>query len=644
MALWSHFSALPPHCPRARGSASLQRSGNGTSPRPALSDSPSTHAHPSLAPRFRGLRGRRFRPDPHGPDTQNTFNSGTSTTPFSTTAGLRQYIYDTTHFTNAGVTGPITITRLRVRAADGVKNLGGNVYAGATVQLGTAAVDYLAMSTTYATNRGAMGTLSSPFSLTTLPVNGTWTNGYLFDIDLAAIGASFPYDPTLGADLLVEFVLPTAPVPTTNIPAQACSSTTANGRAQRNAGTVAGPTGSLSGFAPVITFDFSGPGGYSAPIGSWVENRGASCGAQAQSFYQFTNFIGDSFGLRNGKSLLLTPDNPAAPNYYIVTGGTTLPDTSATALGGTIDSVADDAIVNETPGFTFNFPGGSTTSFSACTNGFVWLGTNTTTDLSPTVLEFLNSPARIAVAWMDQHAGRNTTTNPTSGMYVNTDLSGGPGNGVTYVTWNEIGQFNSDQPGANVNTFQAVFSENGTIELRYGAISGMRGSAVLTGFSRGGTTTTPCMDPGNRDLEVETPFTTTLEGVTQAMTLAPSARPFLSTNGVAASITHTVTNIPVNTVFLAVVVDFGIFQPGIPLVFGGAGCVQTVINPNILALTVAPVGSYTSPGFVLPLGTSPNAGGWMGAALYTQGVSLEDNGGILSTHSTNAIKLALGLL
>ena len=577
------------------------------------------------------------------PDTQNTINSGTSTTPFA--VGLKQFVYDTTHFTAAGVTGPITIDRLRFRGADGVRNLGGHVYSNVTVQLGTAAVDYLAMTTTFATNRGTMGTLSAPMTLTTQPISGAWTNDTWITIDLAANGASFTYDPTLGADLLIEMIVPTAPVPATNLPSTACSSTTANGRGQRvTSGTVTATTGTLSGFDPVINMDFTGPGGYTSSVGSWVENRGAGCGQQAQSFYQFTNFIGDRFDLRNGKSLTLTPDNPAAPNFYVVTSGTTAPDLSPAALGVGAPNIGDDTTVATPLGFTFNFPGGSTTDISQSCNGFIWLASSTLTDLSPTVLEFRNSLPRLAIAWMDQHCGRNTTTHPGSGMYTNVDLTGGPGLGKVTVTWKEIGQFNAAQPGANVNTFQCEINENGVVEMRYGACNGMLGSSVLTGFSRGGTVALPCVDPGNRDLEVETPFTTTLEGTLGALTLAPNTRPFLST-GVATNVIHTLSNLPATTVVAAVVIDFSAFAPSIPLPLGNAGCMQTVVNPNILDLAISPVSPWTTIAFTLPLGTSPNAGGWMGGVFYTQGVTLDiDGSGALTTYSSNAIKLALGLL
>ena len=59
-------------------------------------------------------------------------------------SGFRlQQIYDTSHFLNQGVTGPITIDRIRFRAADGVVDPGGQLYfgngstTGVTVSIGT---------------------------------------------------------------------------------------------------------------------------------------------------------------------------------------------------------------------------------------------------------------------------------------------------------------------------------------------------------------------------------------------------------------------------------------------------------------------------------------------------------------------------
>lgn len=579
------------------------------------------------------------------PENLNTYNSGTSAAVWRTTAGTVQLLYDQSHFLNAGVTGPITINRLRFRGSDAVVNPGGQTYTNATVRLGYAATTYTTMATAYATNRGTMGPTGTT-NIVLQPLDGKWTSDPLVNIDLTATTppAVFTYDPTLGQALLIELTFPTAPVPATNMAAQACSNVAATSRARRNAGTIAGP-GTLSDFAAIVKLDFVGPGGYSAPSGSWVENLGAPCGNSAQSFYQFWNFIGDSYDLRNGKSLLLTPDNPTAPNFYIVTGGTTPVD--LTAASGTPDT-GDDGLVSVTPTtpFVFNFPGGSTTTFGAATNGYIWLSANTNGATYPAVAGFLQSDARLAPCWFDHHAGRNLTTHPLSGMYVN-EIGTAPNRQVV-VTWREIGVYNGGLafPGYTVDTFQCVIDEaSQTVEYRYGAMNGLLGSGTpLVGFSRGGTVATPAVDPGSRDLSLETPFTTKPEVGGVPIVLAPSARPYL---GITAplNLTHTLSGLPATTSIAVVVIDFAAFGPSPALPLGNPGCVQTVVTPNILALTVAPGASWTTPNFTLPLGTSPNAGGWMGAALYTQGITLDvDSGGALSTFASNTIKLQLGLL
>ena len=49
-----------------------------------------------------------------------------------------QIVYDGSHFTgNSGVTGPITLTKIKFRGEDAEANLGGQVYSGVTVQVGS---------------------------------------------------------------------------------------------------------------------------------------------------------------------------------------------------------------------------------------------------------------------------------------------------------------------------------------------------------------------------------------------------------------------------------------------------------------------------------------------------------------------------
>jgi hypothetical protein len=581
------------------------------------------------------------------PDSQNFVNSNSTTVawPAAAAGGRVQWLYDSTHFTNAGVTGPITLTRLRFRAADGVRVVGGHVFSNVVLQLGTAAVDHASASTTYAANQGVMRPPSAPFNLTLQSVNGAIPNQTLVDLDLLGLGIPFVYDPTLGSDLLIDFTFPAGgPIPSTNLAAQATSSVAAQ-RASRVSGPLAGP-GVASPAAAVVLVDFTGPGGYAAPVGAHAESIGASCGVGAQSFYQA--FGNEPFDLRGpGRSLLLVPDPSAAPTRYHVTAGTQAPDLSPKALGGGPPNTTDDGVVQIAPGFTFHFPGGSTTIFSACTNGYVWLGSNTVGDFSPTLLEVLESMARLMPYWQDHHAGRNASLLPDAGMYVHADLSGGPGNGRVTVTWKEIGQFAGGAVAGNcVNTFQCRMWENGNVEFRYGAMNSWLGGGGFVGFSRGGTTSNLAVDPGSRDLSHEVPFSTAPEGAANggALRLSISAQPALSSTGTPIGLTLTIANLPATTVAAAVVLGFSGLRPGIPLPLGAPGCVQSIVAPVALQSVAAPGPSWTTGPLILPPGTSPDGGRWMGVSLYTQGATLDNNGGVVSAYSTNAILLTLGLL
>lgn len=587
------------------------------------------------------------------PEMLNFAGTGSTTAGFPTAAagGRVQWCYDTTHFTNAGVTGPITINRLRMRAADGHRNPGGQAYTGVTVQLGNAAVDHASVVGAYASNRGVMGPVSSPMSFSLLPVEGTVPNGYLLDIDLAAVGASFTYDPTSGSDLLIEFVFPSGALPTTNMPAVSTSNV-AGQRARRISGTLAGP-GTTSVFGAVMEFDFAGPGGYTAPNASRVVSVGAACGATAQSFYQI--FGNEDIDLQGGpsNSLLLTPNDPLNPTSYTVTSGTTAVDVSPAALGAGAPDISDEGVVSHTPGFTFNFPGGSTTTIAAAVNGYVWLGGSTASDFSPTVAEVLNQPARLIPFWNDHHAGRNTTTHPGSGLYVNTDTSGGPGNAVTYVTWKEIGEWwsgtigTNNAPGFSVNTFQVAIFENGNVEYRYGTFTGWRRGTGIVGFARGGTVAAPAVDPGSRDLSDEVPFATAPESGTAALRLSVNVRPSL-TVPTGTTLIHTLSNMNAATTAQAfVVLSFAQQAPGTALPLGGPGCLLGLGGSFIDTLSmsaVLPGTTFTDGGILLPLGTSPNAGGLMGVDFFTQGITLDWDGANWALYSSNTLKHTLGLL
>ena len=317
------------------------------------------------------------------PDYQYLCESATqlsnfgSTTWFRNTAGRFQIIYEASHFTGvAGVTGPILINKLMFRGEDGEPNAGGQSWAGATIELGSTSLDNTTMSTTFATNRdpltttmGALGTTT----ITVLPSLGTTPNNYNIVIDLAALAAAHLHDPTSARpNLLIDITMPTAPTNplTSGLPMafQDAIGLVALVRGEGVSTAIgAALTGTTSAAPLVVGLDFAGTGGFATLIPARNEFYGAACGGSTSTFYQ-TFLQGQLFDLNNG--LTLTPDSVAAPTRYIVSAGAAAFD--ATQVNAAPNSIADDFLAVTTPlGFTFNYPGGSTTGIRACTNGFV---------------------------------------------------------------------------------------------------------------------------------------------------------------------------------------------------------------------------------------------------------------------------------
>ena len=601
-----------------------------------------------------------------------------STSWWRPTAGRFQVLYEASHFLGAGVTGPITINRLRFRGEDGEINLGGQVYTGVTVELGSTSLTTATMNTTtFATNRApaapnttTMGTLGTT-NVTLAPTAGSVPNNWFVDIDLAAIGASITYDPTSAqSSLLIDIALPTAPSNAAPLSLLATQDTTGGVAVVRGRGiTTATPT-SLTGTAstapPVVGLEFAGAGGFANPIPARNVFYGAACGGSPSTFYQsYVN--GEAWD--NGSGFRLTPDNVAAPNFYTVSAGAAPVD--PTKIGATALSTADDAVVTHPLGWTFNYPGGSTTSVRPSTNGFVWLDpAMSLPDFSPTVLEWLGNTsttpqtARFAPYWHDLNAGRNVALNPLAGLHGFTDTTGGPGNNVTYVTWLNVGEFNAAaQPGHTDWTFQVVmFEASGAVEFRYQAMpaivassgSTAGGHAAIVGFTRGrigGATGVNSVDPQSRDLSAEIPFATAIEGTAGNIGLTAVATP--QAGGAqyggrlfgGQSVTWRASNVPAGALFGAHLVDSASASPGLALpgitapgcvlsVTGGALVWETFLFPTATTQGVVPL---TVPGNYNP--------SLLGAQIHAQFVLLDGlfTGGILIPAASNAIRHTVGL-
>jgi hypothetical protein len=341
-----------------------------------------------------------------------------------------------------------------------------------------------------------------------------------------------------------------------------------------------------------------------------------------------------------------------------VSGGA--PPVDATKVNAVPNSVADDAVVTHALGYTFAFPGGSTTSIKPCTNGYIWLdGTSTVTDYTPTLAELLGttvttSLARLIPFWMDLHAGRNTVTHPNSGLHVLNDTSGGAGNTVTYVTWSNIGVFNSVSSatigGHVVLSMQVVLHEaTGIVEFRYGPMplfcqSGAEFAAV-TGFTRGRIAGVGSVDPGSRDLSHEVPFNTAPEGTVGNMKITSVSTPEAGTASYGGrmfpgqSVTWNVSNVPAGSVFGCQLLDISASQPGLQLpTITAPGCMlSTSTSALIWELTILPAGGVVG---TVPLVVPSGA---IGAQIHAQYVVLDFVGPDLISVSSNAMRSTIGL-
>ncbi len=129
------------------------------------------------------------------------FNRGTAVMRFI-------QIYDSSHFTAQGVNSPILISQMRFRANATAATWAGGTYPNAVINMSTAALDYLAASTTFASNHGPdLRTVANGLTISGGTGNGTTTPGPWYIT--IPISPAFLYDPTSGSDLAFEVVLDT---------------------------------------------------------------------------------------------------------------------------------------------------------------------------------------------------------------------------------------------------------------------------------------------------------------------------------------------------------------------------------------------------------------------------------------------------
>jgi len=334
---------------------------------------------------------------------------------------------------------------------------------------------------------------------------------------------------------------------------------------------------------------------------------------------------------------------------------------------GTPLAMGDDTRVARPLGFTFPFPGGSTTDIGICSNGFIWLdGVQASTDFSNSVAEFLGSvqaTPRICAAWRDFDAGAAGSDD----VYFTTF----PGRAV--ITWHNIVRFQGTQP----MTVQCQLLADGSVYVYFDANYDLGGGTANAGRTLIGIKAQAGLnvpDPGNTDYSAALPISTTVPNVYEFFgdsvnfdlrgrcirfqpntvggydvafrfdcgasaipygvacpmaapcSLTTSARPVLGT-----TFTWDVINVPANTTAAAIVLGVGNANVNLtPFGFTGCSSYTTLDLPVALPFT-PPTASLAA--------TVPIQPQIIGLALYSQAAIVENTN---TLYTSNGVALVFG--
>jgi hypothetical protein len=465
-------------------------------------------------------------------------------------AGLNrvQCLYDSTNWTGQGITLPVLINQLEWRNLAAVA--APITYPSVDIHIQPAAVDFATPSTTFATNRSApLGTpaYSGPVTVQAAATNGT----YVINIPLTT---PVTYDPTAGADLLVEIVINAAPTPLTGTtidcgfsnPAHLCNSV-------RSVGSTTALGGTASAFCPVLRTTY-GP----VPGAAGIQSLGAGCIAKYASFYEeFATPAG--FDLANSAVTFL----PSAGGYIVVQSGGFLP-VGSTQSPATALALGDDAEVTQTlTTGSFTGPNGAWPALTIGSNGVI--------------SELPSHPASAAGGGAP---GPATFLNAAQTAFYNLgdwdpSVATGGGNvwyeesaSVITVTWENVPNWVQTLPAPGVNTFQFQLYPSGIVTIAWNSTGltsfGNNGGARI-GFSPGGAN----LDPASADISALSGSNSTLLVPVDVapMALAAGNRPVFGTN-------WNLTSSNIDPTSVLGVEVFGLTDPGINDLFflGMPGC------------------------------------------------------------------------
>ncbi len=284
-------------------------------------------------------------------------------------------------------------------------------------------------------------------------------------------------------------------------------------------------------------------------------NYGSGCPNVSATAYE--NFLANTIDLSNS-SIRMTP---TATGYAFTPGiGVNYTHTVAgLALG-------DDQNATLALPVPFNYPGGTTSSLNICSNGFIWMQANTSTDFSPTTAEIFSGAARLMPMWCD---GVPDGVANLANVFAEVDAI----NNKAYVSWLNIPIFGG--VGGTMNTQCEIDLTSGAVEYRYGAIS--CGNVCIVGWTPG--TPVSVVNAGSIDISatLAAGFSTS-SPEQRALTLASATPPVIGT-----TVTFTTNEVPA-TGLSFYLLSAGQYNPGLDLgVLGAPGCQAYITLPEVFS-------------------------------------------------------------